>query len=321
MADVLAAASAEADFTRGRTMERSNGLKAVWWTIWCAFGLMFFLDLTAARANPGADAEALRTRYVALKAQLADNAFQRPLVLDSRQATGALKGDVHAVVDHPYATVQRAVVQSATWCEILVLHINVKDCSVAADAQGDVITAAIGRKSAATANGAHRVAFRYRTAAQAADYLRVELNADSGPMGTSDYRIVLQAVPVDGRRTFIHLSYAYAYGPAAAMAMRAYFNTAGAEKVGFTVLERRADGQPVYVGDVRGALERNTMRYFLAIDAYLDAATAPPESRLDRRLQLWFDATERYAHQLREIGLTEYLAQKRGELRRVVAER
>jgi hypothetical protein len=302
-------------------MERGNGLKAVWWTVWCVFGLLFFFDLTAAQANPGADAEALRSRYVALKTQLADNAFQRPLVLDSKQAPGALKGDVHAVVDHPYATVQRAVVQSATWCEILVLHINVKECSVAADAQGDLITAAIGRKNAASANGAHRVAFRYRTVAQAADYVRVELNADSGPMGTSDYRIVLQAVPVDGRRTFIHLSYAYAYGPAAAMAMRAYFSTAGADKVGFTVLERRADGQPVYVGDVRGALERNTMRYFLAIDAYLNAATAPQESRFERSLHLWFDATERYAHQLREIGQAEYLTQKRGELRRVVAER
>lgn len=302
-------------------MERKYGMKAVWWTVWSVIGFMFFLDLTAANASTTADAEALRTRYVALQGQLASNAFQRPLVLDSRQAPGALKGDVHAVVDHPFAVVQRAVAESATWCEILVLHINVKQCSVAADAQGDVIQAAIGRKSAASASGAHRVAFRYRTTAQAADYVRVELNADSGPMGTSDYRIVLQAVPVDGRRTFLHLSYAYAYGATAAMAMRAYFNTAGAEKVGFTVVERRADGQPVYVGDIRGALERNTMRYFLAIDAYLDAASTSPESRFERRLQLWFDATERYALQLREMGQAEYLTQKRGELRRVVAER
>ena len=303
-------------------MERDKGLKAVWWVVWCILGAFFFFDLTSAAASPsGADSEALRARYVAIKSQLADTPFRRPLVLDSTQATGTLKGDVHAVVDHPFQAVQVAVGESAAWCEILILHINVKQCSVANDAQGDVIAAAIGRKNATTSAGAHRVAFRYRVTARSADYVRVELTADSGPMGTSNYRIVLEALPVDGRRTFLHLSYAYAYGAAAAMAMRAYFSTAGSEKIGFTVVDREADGQPVYVGDIRGALERNTMRYFLAIDAHLNATTAPAESRFERRLDLWFAATELYAQQLREIERSEYLTQKRAGLQRLIAAR
>jgi hypothetical protein len=303
-------------------MERDKGLRTVWWMVWCVLGAFLFLDLTSAQASPaGVDADALRARYVALKAQLADNAFQRPLVLDSRQDTGALKGDVHAVVDHAFPAVQSAVSESATWCEILILHINVKQCAVANDAQGEVIAAAIGRKHAASSAGAHQVAFQYRVTARSADYLRVELSAASGPMGTSDYRIVLEALPVDGRRTFLHLSYAYAYGATAAMAMRAYFNTAGSSKVGFTVVNRQPDGQPVYVGDVRGALERNTMRNFLAIDAYLNANAAPAERRFERRLDLWFAATELYPQQLREIERTEYLAQKRGDMQRVAVGR
>ena len=303
-------------------MKRDSGMKVLWWVMWGVIGVLVFLDAVPVSANPPlAEAVALRARHASLQGQLADNAFRRPLVLDSRQTPGALKGDVHAVVDHSFAAVEAAVGGSATWCEIMILHINVKQCSVSSDAQGDVIAAAIGRKNGTSANGAHRVAFRYRVAAQSADYVRIELTADSGPMGTSDYRIVLEALPLDSNRTFVHLSYAYAYGPAAAMAMRAYFNTSGAEKVGFTVLQRSAEGQPVYVGDVRGALERNTMRYFLAIDAFLNAASAPSEARFERRLQLWFAATERYSQQLHEIEQTEYLAQKRGEVRRLVAER
>ena len=302
-------------------MARDKG-KAVWWLVWGILGLVLFLDLTPAWAGTTAtDADALRTRHAALQAQLANNPFRRPLVLHSTQAPGAVEGDVHAVVEYPFPAVEAAVGQAATWCEILLLHLNVKQCSVSAGAQGEVITAAIGRKNATTSSGAHRVAFAYRVVARTADYLRVELDAASGPLGTSDYRIVLEALPLDGRRAFIHLSYSYAYGAGAALAMRAYFNTAGSDKVGFTVVERRADGRPVYVGDVRGALERNTMRYFLAIDAYLNALAAPPETRFERRLELWFSATESYAHQLREIDKSEYLAQKQGEARRVVAKR
>jgi hypothetical protein len=40
-------------------------------------------------------------------------------------------------------------------------------------------------------------------------------------------------------------------------------------------------GQPDYIGGVRGLVERNTMRYYLAIDAYLSTLPVRPEKRLD----------------------------------------
>jgi hypothetical protein len=299
-------------------MERDAGFKAVWWLVWCAFGVLAFLDLTSAQATPpGHGAEELRARYAAMQPELAHNAFHRPLVLESQQPPGALKGDVHAVIDHPFAAVQAAVGDSGNWCDIMILHLNVKQCSVAAAKQGDVITTAIGRKSAASAEGAYRLAMRYRVTARSADYVRVELGADSGPMGTSDYRVVLEALPLDGGRTFLHFSYGYAYGVTASMAMRTYFSTAGSDKVGFTIVERRTDGQPVYVGDVRGALERNTMRYYLAIEAYLNASSSPPDRQHERRIDLWFAATERYAQQLHELDRAEYVAQKLADVQRM----
>ena len=48
--------------------------------------------------------------------------------------------------------------------------------------------------------------------------------------------------------------------------------------LGFTIVEHKSDGTPVYAGNVRGVIERNAMRYYLAIDAYLAALSLPPEA-------------------------------------------
>jgi len=98
--------------------------------------------------------------------------------------------------------------------------------------------------------------------------------------------------------------------------MQGYLATVGREKVGFTVVGRQSDGRPVYVDNVRGVVERNAMRYYLAIDAYLGSLVAPQAERQERRLVEWFDGTERYPRQLHELERDEYLAMKRGEIQR-----
>jgi len=67
------------------------------------------------------------------------------------------------------------------------------------------------------------------------------------------------------------------------------------------------------VDGLRGALERNVMRYYLAIDAYLAASASPPQEQLEERLRDWFESTERYALQLHEVDQNEYLEMKRRE--------
>jgi len=63
-------------------------------------------------------------------------------------------------------------------------------------------------------------------------------------------------------------------------------------------------------------LERNTMRYYLAVNAYLDTLSSPPQERLERRLREWYAATERYSLQLHELDEDSYLAMKRDEYER-----
>jgi hypothetical protein len=62
---------------------------------------------------------------------------------------------------------------------------------------------------------------------------------------------------------------------------------------------------------VRGVVERNTMRYYLAMEAYLAALPTPPQERREKRLQSWFTSTEQYARQLHDVDRTTYLEMKR----------
>ena len=272
------------------------------------------LALASALPAQAQDSNSLRARHAALKDKLASNQFGRPLVLESAQTSGDLKGDVYAVVDHSFAIVQEAMQSAERWCDILILHLNVKRCRV--NSGGKSLNLSVGRKFDQPIEDAYQLDFSYRVASASADYLQVQLTAAEGPLSTRNYRIQVEAVPVDGKRSVVHMSYAYGYGFAARMAMQTYLATMGSSKVGFTILEHKADGKPVYQGGVLGLLERNTMRYYLAIDAYLNALPAPPAEQVERRIRDWYASTERYAPQLHEMDQADYLDMKRKEIKR-----
>ena len=263
------------------------------------------------------DAAALKARHAALQDKLANNQFGRPLYLESTQSSNDLKGDIYSVVDYPFATVDEAIKPADHWCDILILHLNVKGCKVGTGAGGaSTVSVAAGRKFDQPIEDAYKLDFNYRIGKSTPDYVQVLLNADEGPFGTKNYRIQLQATPIDARRTFLHMSYAYGYGMAAKIATQAYLATIGSQKVGFSFSERGADGKPVYIGGVLGLLERNTMRYYLAIDSYLATYATPAAERTEKALQTWYDATERYATQLHEMEKSEYMEMKRKEVAR-----
>lgn len=262
------------------------------------------------------DAAALRAREAALRDQLANNPFQRPIVLESSGSSGVLKGDVSASVDRPFAIVGQALSAMEAWCDILMLQANVKNCSVQGTGSGGVLSVAITRNDEQTLEEAYQIDLNYRVAASTPEYMAVHLGADSGPLGTKNYRIFLEATPLDARKSFLRLSYSYGYGVAGRVGMQTYLATSGRNKVGFTVVERRPDGTPLYVGGERGMIERNTMRNYLAIDAYLGAYGLPPAAQQEKRLNDYFAAIDSYPRQLRELGRERYLTMKRRELAR-----
>jgi len=257
----------------------------------------------------GGSAEALKARHGALHDELEHNSFGRPLVLKSSDQGHDQRGEVYAIVEYPFATVEQGLASAQSWCDVLILPYNTKHCH-AADSQ---LAVRIGRKSDQAPRDANPLTFGYHVQSQTSDYLRVMLDAPDGPLGTRDYRIVFEATPIDGKRTFIHLGYSYGFGSMAKFAMQAYLSTTGAHKVGFTVTGRDNDGNPVYVKGMLGATERNTMRYFLAVDAFLGSLSAPEPQRLEKRLNDWYAASRAYPRQLAEMDKGEYLEMKRRE--------
>jgi hypothetical protein len=260
------------------------------------------------------DAATLQRKNATLQDKFASNQFGRPLVLESTQTAGDLRGDVYTVVDYPFATVKQALQSNEQWCDILILHLNVKRCKAGPGGRSIILN--VGRKFDQALEDAYELDFNWRLAAATADYLSVQLSADEGPLSTRNYRIQVESIPLEGNRSLIHMSYAYAYGFAARMAMQTYLTTLGRNKVGFSITGRNAEGKPTYIGGVLGLLERNTMRYYLAIDAYLVAFPLPPNEQFERRIREWYASTERYAIQLHEMEQNQYLEMKRKEMKR-----
>ncbi|MFD0669131.1 hypothetical protein ACT80S_15530 [Ramlibacter sp. MAHUQ-53] len=293
-----------------------------------AIGLAAALLAGPAAPSPAlaqAQAQALRERHAQLLPALRRNEFGRPIHVASQAQGEELRGEVHAELEHPFAAVREALRPPGRWCEVLVLPFNTLDCEEVpqdreggAAARGDpagagpVLALRVGRRPDQPPQQAFALRLSVRTVAEAPDYLEVRLEADRGPMGARDLRISVAAMPLAGGRSFLRLGYAYGAGLPGRMAMRAYLATAGAGKVGFST-EPGEDGRPRPVGGLRGVVERNAMRHYLAIDATLGTLQATPR----QRVEAWFDAAQRYPQQLHEMDKATYVALKEGVVARV----
>lgn len=253
---------------------------------------LLILPLFLAAAVHAQDPVSLRERHAALDQRLGSSPFGRPLQVESVVEGNRHKGEIHAVIEQPYAAVAAALARPGHWCEILTIQINIKRCEPAADR----LSAFITRRPRDTVDGAHRIDFRFEVAASRADYLHAGLNADAGPVGTRDYQIRIEATPLDGKRTFLRMSYAYTLGTMARLAMDAYLAGAGRDKRGFSV-----------EGGERGVIERAAMRHYLGIEAYLGSKD------LETRLRRWYTAITRYPQLEERVGFDEYVAMKHRE--------
>ncbi|MFZ3039312.1 MAG: hypothetical protein WA115_05945 [Polynucleobacter sp.] len=284
--------------------------RLVGWALLQVILLSMLVGMPMTHAQDTQDAQALKERYLALREQLANNPYQRPLYIESSETPDRLAGEIYALVEQPFAMLSPALLGIDHWCDILILHLNVKSCRASSSAS-DTLSLNIGRKFEQPLADTYQVDFLYRVVVDTPDYLQITLSAAQGPLGTSNYRVKLEAVQLDAQRNFLHFSYSYDYGIAARMAMQSYLATVGRNKVGFSIVGHQANGQPDYVGGIHGIVERNTMRYFLAIEAYLGA---PAPQQLEKRLSDWYAGIERYPLQLQNIERSEYLEMKRKEV-------
>ena len=261
-------------------------------------------------------ASALLGDYTRMAPALQNNAFGQPMVLQSAESASGLAGDIYAVVPYPFAAVKTEMKSADHWCDVMILHINTKYCHAVAGPQGTRLLVNIGKKTPQPMADASRLVFRYNETRTLKNYFAITLTAKDGPLGTSNYRIRLEVVELPDQQSFVHLTYAYSVGFAGRLAMQTYLATVGAGKVGFSTLAPGADGETNYVAGVRGVVERNTMRYYLAIDSFLASQREAPAAQLEHRLQAWYSAVERYPRQLHDVDRADYLVMKHAEVLR-----
>lgn len=260
------------------------------------------------------NATSLLARHVELQPQLQAKALGEPVYLVSQDSGSRLQADLYAELPLSFAQLSGLLSTPDSLCAVMFLHLNVRACQPTQGAAGAGVVLTAGPRQAVTGGSVYTMNYGMRVEASAADYARVALTTASGPLSTSDYRIVFEVAPLDAQRSFLRFGYGYSYGTMAKMALGIYLSTAGRNKIGFTVVGTTKDGKPQFVHGERGSIERNVMRNFLALQAYTSVPGPVGQPQLDARLRAWFALSERHAPQLHEVGLDEYLAQKHEDL-------
>ena len=250
-----------------------------------------------------------------MEESLLHSTLPRPLKISSQETIEHLSSDLFATVEYDMATVNSAAISSERWCEVMLLLSNSKACEAKSDKDNDRLKVIIGSSKTSETSGATPTEFKLRVQSATPDYLDAALVAKAGPMGTSNISLRLQAIPLTGTRSFVHLHYAYDTQWLGRMAMQMYLQAMGRGKVGFTSISG-TNASATYIDGARGVIERNTMRYFLGFDCALAFNIQPTPQRFSSMAQCWYEQVDKYPMQLHEMQRTDYLQMKADEYRR-----
>ncbi len=235
----------------------------------------------------------------------------RSIYVHSETDKKRLRADVYSIVHYRLADLSRALARPQNWCRFVTLHLNVKACTCSLQPD-PVLSIYAGRKFYQSPQEATRMDYRFQVVEQDSQRLVVLLTAAKGELSTRDYRFRIETQRMNADDVLLHFSLSYRQSLTSRMATRAYLSTLGRDKVGFSRQPGGTDGND-YVKGVRGIVERNAMRYYLALAVYMNTLDATGPRTDYRRCRTWFDLTQRYARQLREVDRTEYLLDKRRE--------
>ncbi|MHB8120771.1 MAG: hypothetical protein ACYDG4_01350 [Desulfuromonadaceae bacterium] len=245
--------------------------------------------------------------------KLETSSFGVPLIVESLELDDRVHVDVYGIFDYRFGSVVNSLKVPASWCDIVSIHPNVKACTYRELPDSWLLTFYPGRKEYQPPEEKRQVRYQYRVSAQQQGYLDIILAADAGPYGTKNHRMRFEAVPLSEKRTFVHVSYTYSDSAALRLAAKIYFATLGRGKVGFTVTGTDSNRNPEYIGGPRGALERSAVRYYFAIQSFMDTLHYPEERRFNMRISEWHKLTTRFRKQLFDLGKNEYITFKTAE--------
>lgn len=232
-----------------------------------------------------------------------------PIEVRSSENGNVTVAGIGGVLDQPFHLIASSLADAARWCEFLPLSLNIKACTHRTEHGRTIVTLYAGRKFYQEPDDTHQLHYHFRVENADKNSVNVVLFAEEGPLGTRDSRIELAATPA-GEGTALRVRVSQRTSMMSRLATQTYLATLGKDKVGFSVTGHDRNGEPNYVKGMQGMIERNGVRYFLAMQAYAASHSLPPAQRFPARLRMWFDLTERYPEQLHEMEREDYLRAK-----------
>ena len=274
-------------------------------------GILLLIALPSSAEEDVQAIRILQQRYQAMQqanaAIVADT-----LILNSDFKHDRLSSDGVGLINFPLHRVIDALSQASHWCDFMLLTLNIKSCTHEIERGVNYLTFYAGRKYYQPPEDSEQLRYRFEIEKKGANYFRIRLSAAEGPYGTSDYVIMLEGMTY-AQASLLRIYTAYTTSFWSRTGTRLYLSTLGAGKVGFS-MQGYTDGKPEYIDGLRGIVERNAMRYYLALKTFIETQGQPDDILFESRLSSWFDATEKFKLQLHELDKDEYVEFKRREL-------
>lgn len=261
--------------------------------------------------SPHTGPEFLINNYRKIEKDPEMNCSAIPFYPESSVSNNASHVDICGTIEYPFNVVKNELQSPANWCDILLLHTNVRACTYKKMNDTWLLTIYNVNKSSDPLKDADQLEFEYHPSVQQPGYFDFALAARVGPFSSKDIRFGLEAIPLDKGRTFIHLRYSISYSSLGYFVMKSYFSIFDHGRVGFSIIGADSEGNPVYVSGLRSKIERDVVLHYLSIPAYMNTLNVPAKQRFDKRIRQWYDLTSQYKRQFFEIEKEGYLFSKK----------
>ena len=279
--------------------------------ILCFFLISFLLFSQWGAISYGDDSsrsgpEFLLDKYHTIEKELEKNSGPVPFYVESSENKNASHVDIYGTIKYPFQMVQNEFLVPTNWCYIILPHLNVRACTYKKVDATWLLNVYNVNEFSEPLEDAYQMKFVYRVSALQPVYFDIALIAHEGPSHTRDHLLGFEAIPLKKNTTFIHMRYSFGYSAFGYFLMKLF----GGSKIGFSITGTDSSGNPVYVGGLRGIVERYVVYYYLAILSYLDTIKTPPDQRFERQISEWYNLTSGFQKQLFEMKKEEYLADK-----------
>lgn len=269
------------------------------------YGVVLFTLLESLWAS---SPDELAAHYRDLTAQIKDSPFHAPVAVRSDELDNTVSAEVHGVLNQPFSVVAEVLGEAQAWCAFMTLSLHIKACTW--NSATSTLTLYVGTKDYQTPEEAYEVQYGFKTNRQSEQIL-VELESARGPMGTKRNRLAVEAMAINGE-TILHFKSSIEMSTASRLATTTYLATLGRHRIGFSLVDD-GEGEKTPIKGVQGMIERNAMRYYLALQTHMEQRKEPETHRFEQSINAWYDLTERYHDQLYEVSREDYIENKKNE--------